>query len=455
MTDATSALPDWISLPDRSGGPIYGQIVTALEDAVARGVLRPGDRLPTQRALADRLGVDLTTVTRAYTEARHRGLLDAVTGRGSFIAGGSGSSAPAMDLSMLMPPPPQGLVLGELIERGIAGLLARTNADVLMAYHVGPGAPPDRIAGAHWLEPTLGPIPPERIVICPGAQPALAGIVSLLARAGDILLTEPETYPGLINLAAHLKLNLVPVARDEDGLLPDALAAACRAHSPRALYIQPTIQNPTTATMPEARRRDIARVVAVHNLMVIEDDPYSRLIDHPSPALAHFAPERTFHVATLAKTMTPGLRTAYVAVPEGFAPETLADAMRALTLMPAPLMTALATRWIMEGTATHLLSAVRREARARQALARELLPAGAVAHPDGLHVWQTLPDHWDRQRLTETARRQGLGVMPAEAFSVGFPAPNAVRISLGAVTERARLATALAALAAIISGKSD
>ena len=449
MTDAAD-LPDWISLPDRSGGPIYGQIVTALEDAVARGVLRPGDRLPTQRALAERLGVDLTTVTRAYTEARHRGLLDAVTGRGSFIAGGSGSSAPAMDLSMLMPPPPQGLVLGDLIERGIAGLLARTNADVLMAYHVGPGAPPDRVAAAQWLEPTLGAISPDRMVICPGAQPALAGIVSLLLKPGDTLLTEPQTYPGILAIAAHLAVRLKAVACDADGMLPDALTAACRAHRPRALYLQPTIQNPTTATMPESRRRDIARVVQAQNLMVIEDDPYSRLIDHPSPALAHFAPERTFHVATLAKTMTPGLRTAYVAVPEGFAPEKLAEAMRALTLMPAPLMTALVTRWIMEGTATHLLSAVRREARARQALARELLPTGAIAHPDGLHVWQKLPDHWDRQRLIETARRQGLGVMPAEAFNVEGPAPNAVRISLGAVTERARLGTALAALAAII-----
>ncbi|MCJ8142670.1 PLP-dependent aminotransferase family protein [Ancylobacter sp. A5.8] len=449
---------DWIGpldRADRTGGPIHARIVAALEDAVARGVLRPGERLPTQRALAGRLGVDLTTVTRAYNEARHRGLIDAVTGRGSFIAGGAAFSAPAMDLSMNMPPPPHGMKLGELIERGLSGLLARSNADVLMAYHVGPGAPQDRLAAARWLEPTLGPVSTSRLMVLPGAQGALASLLSLLTRPGDTLLAERETYPGLIAAAARLGVKVAGVACDGEGLRPDALLAACHAGTARLLYLQPALQNPTTATMGAQRRAEIARIARARNLTMIEDDPYSRLMDAPLAAFATLLPEATYHVATLAKTLTPGLRTAYVAVPEGQTTDALAQAMRALALMPAPLMTALATRWISTGTATHLLGAIRHEARARQEMARALLPEGAIAAPEGLHVWQKLPAHWDRGRLTAAARRRGLAVTPADAFCVeGTPSP-ALRLSLGAVADRARLGEALAALAALIGGTAD
>ncbi|MFT0858543.1 PLP-dependent aminotransferase family protein [Ancylobacter sp. G4_0304] len=444
---------DWIGpldRADRASGPLHARIVAALEDAVARGALRPGERLPTQRALAARLGIDLTTVTRAYNEARHRGLIDAVTGRGSFIAGGAALSAPAMDLSMNMPPPPQGMKLGEVIERGLSGLLARSNADVLMAYHVGPGAPPDRLAAARWLEPTLGPVSTSRLMVMPGAQGALASLLALLAKPGDTLLAERETYPGLIAAAARLGVRVVGVACDREGLEPDALLSACRHGTARLLYLQPALQNPTTATMSAPRRAEIARIARAKKLTVIEDDPYSRLMDTPLPALATLLPEATYHVATLAKTLTPGLRIAYVAVPEGETTEKLAQAMRDLALMPAPLMTALATRWISTGTATHLLGAIRREARARQDMARALLPEGAVAAPEGLHVWQTLPAHWDRARLTAAARRRGLAVMPAEAFCVRGEPSHALRLSLGAVADRARLGEALVALAALI-----
>lgn len=446
---------EWIGPLDRARGPIHGQIIGALEDAVARGALRPGERLPTQRALAARLGVDLTTVTRAYNEARHRGLIDAVTGRGSFIAGGPNFSVPAMDLSMNLPPPPQGMKLGEVIERGIAGLLARSNADVLMAYHVGPGAVSDRLAATRWLEPTLGMFDPNRVVVFPGAQPALAGLISLLTQPGDTIFAERETYPGLINAAAQFRVRIEAVACDREGLRTEALEAAAGAGTARLLYLQPSLQNPTTATLSEARRAEIARIVRRHKLIVIEDDPYSRLIDAPMPVLATYLPEATYHIATLAKCLTPGLRTAYVVVPDGQSTEPLAAAMRALALMPAPLMTALATRWIMAGTATHLLGAIRREARARQEMARELLPAGAHAPAEGLHVWQELPAHWDRTKLTAVARKRGLAVMPAEAFCVAGMPSHALRLSLGAIADRTRLGEALSALAALIRSESE
>ena len=143
----------WLRPLDPALGPRYLQIVDLIGKAVGNGVLRAGDRLPPQRRLADLLDVDLTTVTRAYQEARQRNLLDAVTGRGSFVSAQEAQSGPAIDLSMNIPPAPKGVRLAELMQRGISEILAGVSADRLMTYQAGTGSLADRAAGCAWLEP--------------------------------------------------------------------------------------------------------------------------------------------------------------------------------------------------------------------------------------------------------------------------------------------------------------
>lgn len=452
MAETDGAL-HWISRLDPAAGPRYLQIVAQLEQAVASGLLRPGDRLPPQRRLAEHLAVDLTTVTRAFGEARERGLIDAVTGRGSFISTRQEQEGPLLDLSMTIPPAPKGLRLGELMQRGIAEILARSDADQLMNYHGGAGSLAERAAGAAWLAPLLGTLAPQRVAVVPGAQAGLNALLSLLARPGDAILMEPLAYPGLIGVARQYGLTMAPVAGDADGPLPGALDEAAGRHGAKLFALTPTLQNPTCRTLSERRRLDLVAVARRRDLILIEDDPYSLLAgDAPAP-LAALAPERTWHVATLSKVLTPGLRTAFVVMPEGADSAPFLAALRATALMPAPLMTALAAHWIRIGAARDLLDGVRREAAERQLLAREILPATMQGHPHALHVWQPLPKHWERNRLIEHARMAGLGVMAADAFSTGGVAPDAIRIALGAIPERARLAEALGLLAGLIRGE--
>lgn len=440
----------WIGRLDPAAGPRYLQIVAQLEQAVANGLLRPGDRLPPQRRLAEHLAVDLTTVTRAFGEARERGLIDAVTGRGSFISARQEQEGPPLDLSMTIPPAPKGLRLGELMQRGIAEILARSDADQLMNYHGGAGSLAERAAGAAWLAPLLGMVPPQRIAVAPGAQTGLNAMLSLLAQPGDTILMEPLTYPGLIGAARQRGLSVVPVASDNAGPLPDALEETADRHGAKLFALTPTLQNPTCITIPERRRQDLVAIARRCDLILIEDDPYSLLAGDAPVPLAALAPERTWHVATLSKVLTPGLRTAFVVMPEGADSAPFLAALRATALMPAPLMTALAAHWIRIGTAKDLLDGVRREAAERQSLAREILPVTMLGHPHALHVWQPLPAPWARDRLIERAREVGLGVMAADAFSTGGVAPDAIRIALGAIPERARLAEALGLLARLI-----
>lgn len=442
---------DWLDRAGGRGGPIYLGIVDALAEAVRAGDLQPGDRLPPQRQVAARLGVDLTTVTRAYSIARERGLVDGAVGRGTFVRtpAEDADEAGAVDLTMNLPPPPHGLALGRLLAETSAAILAHADAAILMGYHPGFGATGQRAAGARWLAPALGQVAPDRVLVAPGAQAALAAVLSMLRRRGDALVVEPLTYPGAIGLARHLGLRLVVCPTDEAGPVPEALDEVCARERPAAIYLVPTLQNPTTTTTTPARRGEIARIARAREAWIVEDDPYARLLDHPAPAIAALAPERTFHVATLAKTLSPGLRIAYLVCPPDWA-ERAADALRALAQMPPPLMAAVATRWIQEGAAEAVLAGVRTEARARREIARRLLPQ-ALGAPESLHVWLPLAGEAASQRLRAEGQARGMALVTAEAFCAGPEAGAGLRLSLGGPARRAVLERALGALAGLVA----
>lgn len=444
-----SSATGWLRRVERDG-PLYMALVRALEAAIRDGELQPGDRLPPQRAVAEALGCDFTTVTRAYAAARARGLLEGAVGRGTFVRSRAvEDEAGLVDLSMNLPPPPDGVSLGGLLRETTSAILARTDAAALMAYHPGAGTLRQRLAGAAWLAPVVGEVEAERVLVCPGAQTALAAIFSTVAARGGAIVVEPLSYPGVRACAAQLGLKLLTCETDGEGPTPDSLERLCREHRPAALYLVPTTQNPMGFTVGAARRRAIAAAARANDLWIVEDDPYARLYDAPPAAIASHAPDRTFHVATLSKCLSPGLRTAFVACPSTPMAEVVAEAMRALALMPAPLMSAVATSWIRDGAADELLAGVRRETRARRALAAELLPAGR-SPPEAIHLWLELPPAWSGERLRQAAQAKGLSLVAAEAFAMSAAHPNGVRISLGGPAKRQVLAQALASIAALV-----
>ncbi len=441
----------WLSDVGEGPGPIYLRIVDALADARSSGRLQPGDRLPPQRELARLLGVDLTTVTRAFAEARRRNLIDAAAGRGTFVTPGE-AEEPILDLSMNIPPSPAGLSLPALIRSGIDGLLRRSSAESLLAYHPGPGSPAERAAGSTWLSATGGRLPVDRVVVGSGAQALLAAVVLSQTGEGDTIVTDALTYPGLKTLARVTKRELVGVGRDDQGMRPDSLEEAVRRHGARILYLNPTMHNPSALVMPEGRRRDLARVAGRLGLIIIEDDPYSPLVSAPPPSFLSLAPERTLHVATMAKCVSPFLRTAFLVGPDTEVIEPIADAIRGTTMMAPPLMTGLACEWIRNGLAGEITAAVRVEAQARLEVARMILPRGFASAPSSLHLWYPLEGRLGSSELADLARRRGLALSPAEEFSVVPDTANGVRLALGAASSRERLEQGLRSLVSILAG---
>jgi DNA-binding transcriptional MocR family regulator len=290
----------------------------------------------------------------------------------------------------------------------------------------------------------------ERFVVCPGAQSALTAVLTTLARPGAALVVEPLTYPGLMALARRLDLRLVVCPVDDDGFVPEALARLCAEERPAAIYVVPTTRNPVATTMGLARRREVAAIAEDSGTWLIEDDPYSRLFDTPPPALTALAPDRTFHIATLSKTLSPGLRTAFLVAPTGQLAMQVTASLRATALMGSPLTTAVATRWIRDGSAERLLNGVKLEARARRALAAEILPMARGA-PEAIHVWLDLPAGWGAGRVHGLAAARGLSLVAADAFAAGSEHPNGLRISLGGPASQAPLRDALSKVATLLT----
>ncbi len=452
-TLSATSKPDWIAEFAPSAGPRYIQIATLVEHAMANGRLSPGDRLPPQRELAALFGVDLTTVTRALAEARRRGLVEPRGSLGTFIAAPAFELAQAVDLSMNVPPPPQGIDFDDMLRRGLTQVTLRADASLLMTYQLGGGTMPDRAAGAQWLARMLGSVTHDRVVASPGAQSALAALMLCRTSPGAAIAAEPLIYPGVRAAAAELGRQVVTIAVDDDGMRPDALDAACRERNVQLIYLNPTLQNPTTHTMPEARRRDIARIASQHGVLIVEDDPYWLLTPDAPPPLAAIAPAQTVYIATLSKCLSPGLRTAYVVAPDRDIQESILAALRALTLMASPLSTALATQWIRDGSAAELLAGIRAEAAARQQIARQWLTASGPYAPSGIHVWHPLPSYWSSEGFSRAARDEALRVTASDVFYEGSAPPNAIRISLGSVPERAQLSMALKKLSGLLARK--
>jgi DNA-binding transcriptional MocR family regulator len=239
-------------------------------------------------------------------------------------------------------------------------------------------------------------------------------------------------------------LKLVGLPMDEEGIDPDAFADACKKLSPKALYLNPTLQNPTTLTISVARRTAIASVARRFKMPIVEDDAYGFIPAHGPPPLAAFAPELTWHVAGLAKCIGAGLRAAYVIAPDARSGWPFAAALRAANVMASPLTVALATRWIEDGTADTLLRFIRGEAQARQKLAAEILPKGGFrADPLSFHLWVPLPPPWTRSAFVGHMRSTGIGVVASDAFTADGNPVEAVRVCLGGPTGRAQVRSAL------------
>jgi DNA-binding transcriptional MocR family regulator len=414
--------------------------------------------LPTHRALAHTLDVDLTTVTRGYTEARRRGLLVARVGRGTFVRDVSGRRAQRIDdpealtdLSQNLPPQLEPDLPATSLTATLDELSKSLDASELLRYHDNAGMHTHREAGASWVSQRIADADPGRVVVTNGAQHAIFVVLSVLASPGDVVMTEALTYPGFRSAAEHAHLQVRGLEMDDDGIRVDAFRRACRAGG-RLLYVTPTVNNPTTISSSPQRRAALARIARDHGVRMIEDDVYGILADDPPAALATHAPELTYFLSSLTKAVAGGLRIGYVLCPTAAEADRVAGGVRVTTWMAPPLMAQIASRWVRSRTARDLLRANRAEAARRQTLAGRILSRFRWhSRRFSYHGWLELPDGWTTAEFVAQARRARVAVTPGDAFAVsGRCEPPAVRLSVTACPERSALEQSLERIAKLI-----
>ena len=442
----------WTPTVSKQDGPLYLAIAGAISTDIASGRLRAGTRLPPQRALAERLGVDFTTISRAYNEARRRGLIEGRVGQGTYVRAQANAQSRAstgvVDMSMNMPPQFAGDDLVDRIWRDIGSIQGKAGLDLLLRYQEAGGGLADRMAGAQWLAPLLPDLAPERVLITPGAQGGMMAVLGLLAASGDSVCVEALTYPGFRAMGQYLSLRLRPLAMDGQGILPEAFEAACLEERPKALYCTPTLHNPTTATMGPERRRQIADIAVKFGVPIIEDDAYGMLPSQPLTPIAALVPELTYYISSLSKCLSPALRVSYLVAPNARIGSRLASNIRASTSIASPLTSAIATRWIETGSAASVLKAIRQETRERHRMLLSHLP-NLQSDPAAFHAWLPLRGTWDRHAFTAKLRSVGIGVVASDAFAVGA-APEAVRLGLGGIASREELEASLTVIADVL-----
>ncbi|MBC8071317.1 MAG: PLP-dependent aminotransferase family protein [Deltaproteobacteria bacterium] len=443
-------------------GPRYLAIADSLAEDIRSGRLGVGERLPTHRDLADALGVTVGTVSRAYREAIERGLISGEVGRGTYVRGQERTQRSSglefrdpqdrslidMGLNFLRVPEHDHRFAETLAtlarEPGVASLFDEYKPQQGLRSH--------REAGVQWVARGGLQVTPDRVLVCAGAQHAMTVAVLALSRPGDTILTDEVTYPTMITLARVLHRQLRGVAIDGEGMVPEALDAACRGHHARMLYVMPTVQNPTARVMSIARRERIAEVAARHRLAILEDDIYGFLSAERLPALASFAPERGYFIAACTKSVAPGLRVGFLAVPPGEAGRFF-EPLWATAVMASPPMAEIATRWIGDGTAELMAESRRLEALARQRLARSILGAAEHdGHEAAFHLWLRVPSNSSSASFVACAQQRGVAVIPGEAFAVDELRPPAVRVSLGPPRDHEELARGLHVLAELLRG---
>lgn len=433
----------WVPDISKIDGPRYLAVAGAIARAIDSGELPPGAQLPPQRDLAERLGVTVGTVSRAYALAKKRRLISGEVGRGTFVQGvgareRTGSVIPkteerGIDLSCFRSPV-DGLN-NEILEL-LSEVGDRASLLPLHKYAPEAGSMSHRLAGTSWVGRTGYEVQADNILITSGAQQAIFVCMATLLNHGDVLLTEELTYSGVKALCSLHGSRLRAVAMDDQGMIPESLEQAAIETGARVVYLQPTIHNPTTISMPEARRRRIAAIAERLDLVVIEDDAAaSAVTDRPLPISA-LIPDRSCYITSLSKSISPTLRVAYVAAgPQLIG--ALTDTFHTLALSASPITSEIAALLIGDGTADEIARNYVTMMGRRLEAALPMLPPGLVRSRSGaFYVWVTLPERWNSDDIALAARRTGISIAPIESFLVERIAMQpGIRVSLNPASQ--------------------
>jgi len=425
-------MTNWLPDLSRGSGPVYMRLADSIESAIASGALPAGGKLPPQRNLAYDIGVTIGTIGRAYALVHERGLVAGEVGRGTYVLDRTqvapNEQADPLTLSLggtrAIDAPPnkirfdttaapdlgQGKIVG-----GILGEIGEQHMAEVSSYsrHF----PANWFtAGRLWLARNGWTPDAENIVPTLGVHAAAIAVISAMSAPGDKIVFENLSYTQVSRSARILGRRTIIVDSDEHGVIPDDFERVCHQQHPKIAFLMPTAHNPTLATMPAERRVAIADIARRHGVWLIEDDLYGGMTGDDAPLLASLAPERTFLVNGLSKSVAAGVRGGWVACPPHFA-QRIKVTHKMITGGLPFILAETAARLVESGEAERIRAACVKELASRQAVVREHLGGfDFVSHPHVPFLWLKLPEPWLSGTFKNAAYQEGVLVDDEDEF---------------------------------------
>lgn len=273
--------------------------------------------------------------------------------------------------------------------------------------------------------------------------------------AGTRIAVEGNTYPGFLDQCWMTKTSVVACAIDEQGIVPDALRELCerrrRELEPvHGLFTMPTVHNPLGFVTPEHRRVEIVEIARKFQLTIIEDDAYGFMEEKAPLSYAELAPERTYYVRGLAKSLAPGARTGFLVAPENAAASIETSLRCTATGTDVPQNMA-ALKMCEDGALDELIKAKRAEGiernRAARALLGKLSAPGAVA---AWHLWVRLPEDVEPSDVEGAIKAEDVMVTNGQWTAAAPEYRHGLRLALGGEVERARALEGVARVADVL-----
>lgn len=450
---------DWRPSEFKTGDLMYLNIARAIESDICSGSLKPGDMLPTHRELADRLGVAIGTITRAYKEAEKRGLIIGRGRKGTFIQRqGLKESLLSREVRLWYRDydpsytTPYGAAIPDfsgILEKYITGL----SLDPVKYWPPESHRPQHYETGERWLNLVGLKASPDSIVITLGNHHGILLALATELEKGDAIVAEPHTYISLNAIAGLLGIRIIGVQSDAEGIVPDAFEAACKRNRIKAVYCQPCVHNPTNASMLRDRREDIVRIAQKYSVKMIEDEILRPLVDNPPPLLKSLAPDNCYLLASPSRIVCPGLKIGYI-VPPSPSMTRVVNKLRASIGFVGGLPSEIFGQMLKGSAVGRYLAECKREAVIRQKIACEYLPAKLIhSHPVSYFIWLELPSSWSASGFAAEVNRQAIPAWPASTYAVDPErAARAIRFNIGHSPNQVAFSESVKRIASILDG---
>jgi GntR family transcriptional regulator of abcA and norABC len=456
---------------DRTGGKsVYRQIVQHFHSLIFSGELPPGSLLPPERQLARELGVNRSTVSMAYDELRSMGLVRSVQGSGTRVSEDAwGLTSPMPDWyaytsqGVFQPTLPLvrriweanrqprniNFARGEMSPElwptsSLQELFSGITGHIPLGYGDPRGEYSLRSAVSTHLNHHYGlRVSEDQILITAGAQQGLLLVTQSLLRPGDAVALEKPSYAYSLPLFTSVGLRMFPIPLDDQGLLPDEVAALYRRHKIRMVFISPTYQNPTGTTLPLERRRRLIEICSELRIPIVEDDAHGALTLDGSPcpprplASMDGAEQQVIYLGTLSKTFAPGLRVGWMTGPKSVI-DRIAGVKEQMDLGVSGITQAIAEQVITTGIWEQNLQRLRSALTIRRNTMIDALHGYfgkeiAFSIPQGsYHIWGRLKRSVSDKDLVEAAILHGVVVVPGTVYGAE---PGHVRLTYASSSE--------------------